>query len=99
MSFKKRYTLSCREEEVDPIPVVLSSAKQCRKSLELSGSVLVPKACNALAAALQHCSPFVHIDMADCLIGDDGELILYGNRKHGLCEQSRCWCMVDVFIK
>ena len=90
MSFKKRYTLACKEEELDPIPVVLSSVKQCRKSLDLSGSVLVPKACNALAVALQHNSPFSHIDMADCLIGDDGELISAENRKHGFCEQSRC---------
>ena len=73
MNFKKRYTIACKEEELEPLSVVLSSAKQCSKSLDLSGSVLVPRACNALAAALQHSSPFTDISMADCLIGDDGE--------------------------
>ena len=87
MNFKRRYTLSCKEEELEPLSIVLSSAKQSRKSLDLSGSVLVPKACKALATALQHGSPFTDIRMEDCLIGDDGEFILTESYKQKFYKQ------------
>ena len=92
MNFKKRYTTACEEEELEPLSVVLSSAKQCKKSLDLSGSVLVPKACKALGAALKHSSPFTDINIADCLIGDEGELVLGESYRHLFCEQSVCVC-------
>lgn len=67
-----RYLKCCEKRGVEPLLCVVEAFEAGSSSLTLAGNCISLDACKVLARTLQHGHPFTHLDLSDCLIGDEG---------------------------
>ena len=71
-----RYARSCEKRRLEPVPAMLECCKSGSSALNLAGNCISVENCRVLAKTLQHGHPFTELDLSDCLMGDEGNVVV-----------------------